>query len=171
VGYNGGALAMKKFFPKLIVLILVLSWLTIGVGSEVVWAGSSAAHNPCDNLPNAAAKAACGACIGNSGNAKGSEVRGFWTALGCLRVEPGEAVNDLFVIAVGVGGIFILIQILMGAFGLITSAGNPAAIDKARNRILDSTIALLFLIFSVTILQVLMMNILKLPGLEIVTST
>ena len=76
-----------------------------------------------------------------------------------------KAAEQVFRIALGFGGIFILIKILMGAFGLITSSGNPGAVEKARSRIISAIVALLFLIFSVTLLQIIGMQILQLPGM------
>lgn len=111
----------------------------------------------CDSA--GAAKGMCEGCM------KGDPPEGVWTAIGCLHTDPALAAKDIFGVALGFGGIFILIQILMGAFGLITSSGNTAAVQKARDRIVNSVIALLFLVFSVTLLQIIGIQILKLPGM------
>lgn len=111
----------------------------------------------CDSA--GAAQSACATCM------DGDPPKGVWTAIGCLSTDPTKATTEIFGIALGFGGIFILIQILLGAFGLITSSGNTAAVQKARDRIINAIIALLFLVFSVTLLQIIGMKILQLPGM------
>jgi hypothetical protein len=113
----------------------------------------------CEQLPSSA-QSRCKECIGDP-----KKPAGFWTAIGCLKTAPNEAVRQIFGLALGLGGIFILIQILLGAFGLITSSGNPSAIQKAKSRIIDSVIALLFVVFSVTIVQLIGISIFNLPGM------
>lgn len=111
----------------------------------------------CDSAGKAAG--VCRQCM------QGDPPEGMWTAIGCLSTKPEKAAEQVFNIALGFGGIFILIQILMGAFGLITSSGNPGAVEKARSRIINAIVALLFLVFSVTLLQIIGMQILQLPGM------
>ena len=111
----------------------------------------------CDSAGKAAG--VCRKCM------QGDPPEGMWTAIGCLSTKPEKAAQQVFNIALGFGGIFILIQILMGAFGLITSSGNPGAVEKARSRIISAIVALLFLVFSVTLLQIIGMQILQLPGM------
>ena len=79
----------------------------------------------CDSAGKAAG--VCRQCM------QGDPPEGMWTAIGCLSTKPEKAAEQVFRIALGFGGIFILIQILMGAFGLITSSGNPGAVEKARS--------------------------------------
>jgi hypothetical protein len=127
---------------------------TGGGSSDSGTGGGSSDSTPCSFL-SGSGKSACESCL-NGG--------GFWTAIGCLSVDPPDAVASVFGLALGLGGVFIVFQILMGAFGLITSGGNPQAVQKARGRIVNSIVALLFVVFSFTILEIIMIQVLRLPG-------
>lgn len=152
------------------VVVMALMMLLVGIFALLTANSFVQAQSP-DSKPDpgggvkkicesaGAAKTVCETCM------NGDPPKGVWTAVGCLSTDPADATQQIFNIALGFGGIFILIQILMGAFGLITSSGNTAAVQKARDRIINSVIALLFLVFSVTLLQIIGIQILKLPGM------
>ncbi|MBQ6154873.1 hypothetical protein IJI99_03300 [bacterium] len=122
-------------------------------------------YDPCIRLPEAG-RNACHTCMtGNSnGNATDNKIVGFWTAIGCISTDPVTAVGQFLDFLLGVGGFFVVVQILIGSFELIVSQGNPQALQSARERITNSVIALLFIVFSVTILEFVGVNILNLPG-------
>lgn len=89
---------------------------------------------------------------------------GVWTALGCIDFKLGGFVNDLFGFGVGVAGGAAFLCILYTAILLQTSRGNPERIKKAREYLTNCIIGLLLIIFSVFILRLIGVNILRLPG-------
>ena len=61
------------------------------------------------------------------------------------------------------GGIALLV-ILAAGFMLTTSQGEPKRAGEAKEMITAAVIGILFIIFSVTILQFIGYNVLKIPG-------
>ena len=92
------------------------------------------------------------------------ETLGFWTGIGCISTNPVTATQQLLELLLGVGGFFVVTQILIGSFTLIISRGNPQALEGARTRIVNSVMALLLIVFSVTILEFVGVSILNIPG-------
>ena len=64
----------------------------------------------------------------------------------------------------GIGGGIAFLFMLLGAFQMITSAGNPDSISAGKDRFTSAIIGLLFVIFSVLLLQIIGAGILKIPG-------
>jgi hypothetical protein len=62
-----------------------------------------------------------------------------------------------------IGGIAVILIILSG-YRLMISQGNPENIKNAKEQLTAAIIGLLFIIFSLVILQVIGVNILGLPG-------
>ena len=72
-------------------------------------------------------------------------------------------VNKILNHAIGIGGVVAFILIIVGAFQIILSAGNPDRV-KAGKELITSAIAGLFLIiFAVFILKLIGYDILKIP--------
>lgn len=126
------------------------------------WEGAQA-NDPCTAIKEASST--CRYCMyGDKYPAEDSDVIGFWTGIGCISTNPMGAISQLTTFLLGVVGVFIFFQILIGAFTLLTSKGSPQAVQSARERITNSIIALLLIIFSVTILQFVGVNVLHIPG-------
>ena len=67
--------------------------------------------------------------------------------------------------AIGIGGGIAFLLIIVAGFQIMTSTGNPERL-KAGQELLTSAIAgLIMIIFSVFILRIIGVDILKLPGL------
>ncbi len=133
------------------------------VAATAEWEGASN-EDPCTSLTKES-KDTCRYCMyGNKYPEKEAAVIGFWTGIGCISTNPMGAISQLTTFLLGVVGVFIFFQILIGAFTLLTSKGSPQAVQSARERITNSIIALLLIIFSVTILQFVGVNILHIPG-------
>ena len=89
---------------------------------------------------------------------------GINTAIGCIPIGDTNAfIGFILRWAIGVGGGIAFLLIVYSAFMIMTSSGNPERL-KAGQELLTSAIAgLIMLIFSVFILQVIGVDILKLP--------
>lgn len=86
------------------------------------------------------------------------------TALGCIPTKPINLIQDLLTFATGIGGGVALLLMISGAFQMITSAGNAEAVKKGQEQFSSAVIGLLFIIFSVLLLQIIGVDILQIPG-------
>jgi len=92
---------------------------------------------------------------------------GYLSAIGCIPLK----VNSLFAsflinIGIGLAGALAFLCIIYGAISLQTSQGNPEKVKKARETITSCIVGLLFIIFSIFILRVIGVDILKIPFLS-----
>lgn len=89
---------------------------------------------------------------------------GFKTAIGCIHTNPIEFTKDFLKFIVGIGGGLAFLMMLLGAFQMLTSAGNPETLQAGRERLTSAIIGLLFVIFAVLLMQIIGFDILGLPG-------
>jgi membrane-bound ClpP family serine protease len=89
---------------------------------------------------------------------------GVWTAVGCIPQDPASAIESLVKIGLGIAGGVVLIMIIVGAFMLSASQGDPNKVGEAKEIITSAIIGLIFIIFSVTLLQFIGVEILHIPG-------
>ncbi len=89
---------------------------------------------------------------------------GIWTAVGCIPSDPESIIQTVITIGLSVGGGVVLIMILAGSFMLSVSQGDPNKTKEAKEIITSAIIGLIFVIFSVTILQFIGVSILHIPG-------
>lgn len=92
------------------------------------------------------------------------EEEGVWTAVGCIPAEPSSLIKAVITIGVGMGGGVALLMTLIGGFLLTTSQGNPKQQETAKEMITSAVIGLLFVMFSVVILQFIGVTIFQIPG-------
>ena len=112
----------------------------------------------CEQIPGQFLKV-CKDCIGQGK---------IWTAIGCLSPDFGSFVSQqLLGFGVGIAGGIAFLYFLYGAFLFLTSQGNPEQIAHAREIIMSALLGLLLIIFSVFLLRVISVDILKLPGFSI----
>ncbi len=97
------------------------------------------------------------ACLNCSGN-------GIWTGLGCINTSVGGFVGSLMGIGIGLAGISALLCIIYSAFILQVSQGNPERLKKAREYLTNCIVGLLVILFSVMILRLVGVTIIKIPG-------
>ncbi|MBI2314696.1 hypothetical protein HYU93_01385 [Candidatus Daviesbacteria bacterium] len=86
------------------------------------------------------------------------------TAIGCIHTNPAEFVKDLMKFIIGIGGGLAFLMMLLGAFQMLTSQGNPETLNAGRERLTSAVIGLLFIIFSILFLQIIGFGILAIPG-------
>lgn len=113
----------------------------------------------CSQIPKSEENAisSCNTCIN-------SESGGIWTALGCIPTDGAGTVRTFISIALGMaGGIGLLMIIAAGAMFAL-SQNDPTKVNSARDLLTSVIIGLLFIVFSVTILQFIGVTILQIPG-------
>lgn len=89
---------------------------------------------------------------------------GFKTAIGCIHTSPIEFTKDFLKFIVAIGGGFAFLMMLLGAFQMLTSAGNPETLQAGRERLTSAVIGLLLVIFATLLMQIIGFDILGLPG-------
>lgn len=116
----------------------------------------------CEQIPaGSEAAAKCQACM--DGTTLGGQ-QGIWTAIGCVPTKTEGIIKTLVQVALGMGGGITLLLILAGAFKLSVSQGDPKAVEEAREQITSAVIGLLFIIFSITMLRFIGIQVLQIPG-------
>lgn len=92
----------------------------------------------------------------------------------CLRIDTGLGfpiptdplgfVKTLFGIVLSLSGGIALLLIITSGYQLMTSQGNPEKVQAAKETITSAIAGLLFIIFSLAILQIIGVDILRIPG-------
>lgn len=86
------------------------------------------------------------------------------TAIGKISTEPQKFVQGIFGIVLGLAGGIALILVMLAGYRFMASQGDPEKINDARQQLISAIVGLLFIIFSFVILQVIGVDILKIPG-------
>jgi len=86
------------------------------------------------------------------------------TALGNIATTPEGFVNSLLSVVLSVVGGIAIILIIISGYRLMISQGNPENLKNAKDQLTAAIVGLLFVIFSLVLLQVIGYNILGLPG-------
>jgi hypothetical protein len=89
------------------------------------------------------------------------------TGLGIdINVSPEGFVKSFFGILLSISGGIALLLIIISGYKLIASRGNPERVTEAKDRFTSAIIGLLFIVFSLVILQIIGVDILHMPGLS-----
>lgn len=89
------------------------------------------------------------------------------TGLGIdIKTNPVDLVKSVFGIILSLSGGIALILIIMSGYQLIFSQGNPEQVKAAQEQLTSAIVGLLFIIFSLVILQIIGADILKIPGFK-----
>jgi hypothetical protein len=128
---------------------------------------SSTEFGLCKQVNDSALQADCYACLGCAEQDKECQPKGIWTAVGCIPVGPDKEVDMikvLITIGLGVAGGIALLIIIVSAFMLTVSQGDPQKTSEAKDQLTAAIIGLFFIIFSVTVLQFIGVQIFRIPG-------
>lgn len=99
----------------------------------------------------------CQNCIKNG--------EGLWTSLGCLKTDMTLFIKEtVFGIGIGLAGTISLLCIIYAAFMMQSSQGNPEKLKKAQELLTSCIMGLMLIIFSVFILRLIGVDILRIPG-------
>ncbi len=115
------------------------------------------AYSVCRQIANDDLRSKCEACAGD-------EVAGVWTAVGCIPTDHTSIIQVFIKLGLVTGGGVALLIILAGSFMLSVSQGDPKKTSEAKEMITSAIIGLIFIIFSVSILQLIGVQILQIPG-------
>lgn len=92
---------------------------------------------------------------------------GVWTGLGCVQGTVGGFIRDtVFSLGVGLAGGVSLLCLIYSAFMMQSSQGNPEKLKKAQEMITSCIMGLMLIIFSIFILRLIGVNILRIPGFK-----
>jgi len=132
---------MKKI---ILLLFIICLWLFFPLAPVCAQAGSCACPSLAGNPPS------CSPCV--------------YTALGCINPEPTCFVAWILARAIGIGGGIAFLLIIFGAIKILTSAGNPENVKAGQEMITSAVMGLLFIIFSLFLLELIGVKILNIPG-------
>ena len=80
--------------------------------------------------------------------------------------DPSAFIFESFQVLLSVAGGLALLLVMYSGYRFLVSQGKPEAVQQAREQLIAVIVGLLFLIFSLVILQVIAVDILALPGFK-----
>lgn len=86
---------------------------------------------------------------------------------GCLPLTPEAIAEQVLRIGMGLGALLAVIFLIVGGFGVITSAGNPEQLEKSKAQITAAVAGLVFLLASVLILDIIGGKIIGIPFFDL----
>lgn len=116
--------------------------------------------NPNSKANGGSEQAACVACLTGSNG-----VSGVWTSVGCVSGNLSDFIEKtLLGWGIGLAGGISMLCIMYAAFMMQSSQGNAESIKKAQQLLTSCIMGLMLAIFSVFILKLIGVDILKIPG-------
>lgn len=94
------------------------------------------------------------------------EVAKNWTVVGCLDTQTGGFVNQIYQLIIAFGSGFAFLAIVYGGFKVLTAGGDPIQIQAGKHIIYGAITGILLIVFSVFLLRIVGVDIIKLPGFE-----
>lgn len=86
------------------------------------------------------------------------------TALGCMKVSTEGFTGQLLTFLAGIAGAISLIIMLGATIQIMTGGDNAEQVKNGKELFTGAITGLLFIIFSVTLLQIIAGDIIQLPG-------
>jgi len=90
---------------------------------------------------------------------------GVTTALGCVPTDTQQLAGWILLNAIKVGGGIAFLLMLFGAFQILTSTGDPQKLKSGSETITNALTGLIFIIFSLFLLNLIGVKIFNLPEL------
>lgn len=92
------------------------------------------------------------------------ECQALDTAIGRIQLTPTGFIVRLFSIVLSIAGIGALFLIIYSGYRMMISRGNPESLKGARETLTAAVIGLAFIVFSMVLLSVIAVDVLKIPG-------
>jgi hypothetical protein len=89
---------------------------------------------------------------------------GVWTAVGCISTKPESMVKAFLQIGLSASGGIAILMMLSAGFILSISQGEPKRTTQAKEMFTSAIVGLLFVIFSITLLQFIGVSLIQIPG-------
>lgn len=134
---------------------------------------SATKYDLCAQIPDADREAACRACQ-TGGGLKGAKkdgsasydgkTPGIWTAIGCIPAKPESIVRTFVTVGLNISGGIALVMLLAASFMMSTAQGDPKRMNDGKDMFSSAMVGLLFVVFSVTILEFGGVRVLQIPG-------
>lgn len=106
----------------------------------------------------------CEVCYGNNtDDPTATGAQGVWTSVGCIPTTSDGIISAFMRIGIGMAGGVALLMILASAFMFATSEGEPKRTSEAKEILTHAIVGLLFIIFSVTLLEFIGVKLFRLP--------
>lgn len=74
-------------------------------------------------------------------------------ALGAMSV--GDILNKTVPVLIGIAGLFLLFYLVMGGFGVMTSKGDPKALEAAKSKITSAVIGFVIIAIGYLLVQLI----------------
>ncbi len=87
------------------------------------------------------------------------------TAIGTINTSPIAFIEKVFAYILSLSGFVALLLLIQSGYQILTSQGDQEALKTARERLTAVVVGLLFIVFSLVVLQTIGVDILHLPGL------
>lgn len=117
----------------------------------------------CESIPDADNRTKCVDCMGDPSDEKPAHV---WTGIGCLPTDFGSLVSFIFTGFSGLLGGLLFLCIVFNGFRIMMARGNPETLKQGREALTSCIIGFLIVMFSIFIMKLIGVDILKLPGFE-----
>lgn len=157
-----------KLMTKLVISFWLLVIALLLIPSAVLAQGTTSSSPTCDlcGLCSGGIKPVewdrCHACVyDDSGNVKPGT---YWTVVGCLSTKPELFVKSILSIVFAVSGGLAFLAFIGGSVMVLTSTGNPEKLNNGKSILVSSVFGLLLILFSVFLLRVVGLDILRIPG-------
>lgn len=86
------------------------------------------------------------------------------TDLGCFPNDPIGFVQKFYPMGLGLVGGVALLTLILGGYVILTSKGDPQRVNAGKGYLFYSIIGLLLAIFGYVFIEVIVVDLLKVPG-------
>jgi hypothetical protein len=90
--------------------------------------------------------------------------KGIRTEIGCLPQDPAGFATEYYTYGLSLIGGLSLLFIIVGGYIVMTSQGNPMRLNNGKSYIFYAIFGLLLAIFGFVFMEVIIIDILRLPG-------
>lgn len=86
------------------------------------------------------------------------------TELGCFPNDPVGFAQKFYSVGLGFVAGVALLALIYGGYAVLTSKGDPARVNNGKSYIFSAIVGLLLAIFGYVFIEVVVVDILKIPG-------